>query len=365
MLNSMPHEKVFVLFDVKSPKILLFFIFGFCMNISAPVANNGFTLGFWGHRGSETDSDHARTYRREGQQPAENTIAAIEKVLDAGADGVEIDVMATKDGHLVVTHSNDLSKHVFLPGYETHRREGFVSDRTLDELKSITFGAGRNGTIPTLAEVLEWLDSYGKKHQRPVTLNIEIKDVKGTHDAPSQNVVAKVAEAIRKGPLDPHQIVVSSFAQGDLEAMERAQTGVRLGMLFVGQPSHHVERLYPALPDSPVYRAFTPETVREVKRAVPTLYAVHPMMGGVSAQALQAAASEGLAVNPWFSDEPEPDATRAMVAQALAMAAQAGVKEMNFISNFPAELKRGLQQGFVMRGARVAVQEPRAQGPAK
>ena len=51
----------------------------------------------WGHRGAS------------GYAP-ENTMAAFEKAVELGADGIELDVQLTKDGELVVIHDETIDR---------------------------------------------------------------------------------------------------------------------------------------------------------------------------------------------------------------------------------------------------------------
>ena len=51
----------------------------------------------WAHRGAS------------GYAP-ENTMAAFEKAVEMGADGIELDVQLTKDGELVVIHDETIDR---------------------------------------------------------------------------------------------------------------------------------------------------------------------------------------------------------------------------------------------------------------
>ncbi len=81
----------------------------------------------------------------------ENTLAAIQGAIDAGADWVEIDVQESADGVVVVIHDSDLKK---IAGNAIKVREA-----TADELRSFDIGswfdpALADQRIPTLAEAL-------------------------------------------------------------------------------------------------------------------------------------------------------------------------------------------------------------------
>ncbi len=89
----------------------------------------------------------------------ENTLPSFEHAVEVGADGVELDLHCTSDGHLIVIHDDTLER--------TTDGEGEVEDRTLDELRRVDAGHGFTPdggqtfpfrglgiTIPTLEEVL-------------------------------------------------------------------------------------------------------------------------------------------------------------------------------------------------------------------
>ncbi len=96
----------------------------------------------------------------------ENTLQAFTKAMEMGADGLELDVHLSKDGHLVVIHDEKINR--------TSNGRGAIKDYTLAELKEFDVGSWFNkdftgATIPTLAEVLDLIDGWEG------VLNIEIK----------------------------------------------------------------------------------------------------------------------------------------------------------------------------------------------
>lgn len=75
----------------------------------------------------------------------ENTLAAIVKAAELGADMVEVDLQASADGVLVVLHDPDLSR--------TTDGTGSVYAHTLAELRRLDAGGGER--IPTAEEVID------------------------------------------------------------------------------------------------------------------------------------------------------------------------------------------------------------------
>ncbi|MFN2340277.1 MAG: glycerophosphodiester phosphodiesterase family protein [Halanaerobium sp.] len=101
----------------------------------------------------------------------ESTLPAVKAALESGIDYIELDVQRTKDGELVIFHDTNLlrltnAKKVF-PEKDNYELHNF----TLEELKSLNYGAWFNIkypdrasdsyselTIMTLAEVLDYID---------------------------------------------------------------------------------------------------------------------------------------------------------------------------------------------------------------
>jgi glycerophosphoryl diester phosphodiesterase len=136
-----------------------------------------------GHRGA----------RREAP---ENTLLAFEKAIDAGANGVELDVRLSADGEVVICHDPTLAD---LTGERELRP---VACLTAAELSRVELGAGQG--VPRLAELLGFAEG------RMGMVNVELKS-----DAVCvSRLVATVAEVCRaaaRGPGSP-TLVFSSFS---------------------------------------------------------------------------------------------------------------------------------------------------------
>ena len=62
----------------------------------------------------------------------ENTLPSFERALEIGADAIEMDVRATRDGRVVVIHDETLDR--------TTDRTGAISKLTLEEIKQADAG---------------------------------------------------------------------------------------------------------------------------------------------------------------------------------------------------------------------------------
>ena len=157
-----------------------------------------------------------------------STLFAIRRALDLGATGIELDVHATVDGHLVVSHDGTVDR--------TTDGHGAIGELTLDQIRALDnaywFVPGadvspgldpdaypyrgrapddRDFGVATLEEVLRVLDEHPR-----VALNLDIKATAPT----VAHFEARVAEALaRHYHLD--RVIVASFLDIATEAFAR------------------------------------------------------------------------------------------------------------------------------------------------
>jgi glycerophosphoryl diester phosphodiesterase len=84
-------------------------------------------------------------HRGARHEAPENTLASIQRALDAGVEAVEIDVHLSRDGHLVVIHDETLDR--------TTDGAGPVGALDLADLQALDAGQGEQ--IPTLTQALD------------------------------------------------------------------------------------------------------------------------------------------------------------------------------------------------------------------
>jgi glycerophosphoryl diester phosphodiesterase len=146
----------------------------------------------------------------------ENTLAAIRKGIELGADFVEIDVRSTADGVLVALHDSTVNR--------TTNGKGHIERLSLRAIKALDAGNGEY--IPTLEEVLNVV--AGK-----TGLMLELK-IKGA----AQKAVETVRNARFKEP-----VIYASFLHQEL------------GIIRSVDPEAAVMALFGRLPRTPVVRA--------------------------------------------------------------------------------------------------------------
>ncbi len=156
-------------------------------------------------------------HRGARREAPENTLAAFAKAKDMGADGVELDVLLSKDRQLVVTHNENLEEF-------TGRRDS-VKNMTLQELRQLDFGSHystefRGEKIPSLAEVFELL--RGK-----MIINVEMKG-KNIFDDGRETLLLQL---IRDFNIE-EQIWISSFNIFALRRLMKIAPHIKRGYLF-------------------------------------------------------------------------------------------------------------------------------------
>lgn len=151
-----------------------------------------------------------------GKYP-ENTLLAFEKAVEAGADGIELDVQLTKDGEVVIIHDETIDR--------TTDGKGFVADYTYEELKKIDasyiyknhYGFNK---IPTLKEYFALIKDT------EIITNIELKT--GVNEY--LGIEKKVFEIIQEFHMED-RVIVSSFNHYSILRMKALAPRIKCGFL--------------------------------------------------------------------------------------------------------------------------------------
>jgi len=201
----------------------------------------------------------------------QNTLAAFRKAVEAGADGVELDVHLSRDGVPVVIHDAKVDA--------TTDGEGHVSAMLLEELQALD--AGRRFHPQFTGERIPTLEAVLREVGEALLVNIELKAYR------SDSLVSAVVEVVRRLRMES-RVWFSSFKPYLLyQARDLA-------------------------PDVPCGLLYAPPTVGSLLLAPITPYeARHPYHAMVRERAVQRAHQRGLRVFTWTVDDVE-------VAQRLA-----------------------------------------------
>lgn len=135
----------------------------------------------------------------------ENTLDALRRVQEVGADGCEFDVHLTVDGQLVIHHDNKIAEGLTCQG------------STFDEIRAHRLPFGHQ--IPTLRE---WLEQAKKSPE--IKQLLELKADKCGRDA---ELIAKCLEVIRElGMME--QMYMLSFKSDVLDEVLRQEPAMRV-----------------------------------------------------------------------------------------------------------------------------------------
>lgn len=201
-----------------------------------------------------------------GHEP-ENTLSAVEKAIDLGADWIEVDVYAV-ERELIVIHDERLDR--------TTNGTGLVMDTTLECLRSLDAGKGQR--VPTLREVFDCVD-------RRAGINVELK---GSETAGL--VVSLINEYVTAWKWRSDQFIVSSFHRRELGKVRKLDPDIRIGIVIGG--FHRP------------YKKFVTQF---------TTYSVHPRVDLVNADFVRTAHERGLKVFVYTVNHPEDIARMAAV----------------------------------------------------
>lgn len=178
---------------------------------------------------------------------------AFQKALEAGADGIEMDVQLTKDGQLVVIHDERVDR--------TTNGTGFVRDFTLDELKQLNASylyKDKTGVvaIPTFDEYCNWVKDT------PLVTNVELK----TGVYPYPGIEEKVWAMLQQYHLED-KVIISSFNHYSILHMKKIAPNVKYGLLtetWLVNPGAYTKALGVAC-YHPYYGSLTDDVIDELQ----------------------------------------------------------------------------------------------------
>jgi glycerophosphoryl diester phosphodiesterase len=154
-------------------------------------------------------------HRGHSRAAPENTLSAIRKAIESGADYTEVDVRQTADGVIVLLHDRDLKRVAGLS-----RR---VDELTYDEVRQLDVGSwfdpGFAGErVPTLAEAIDLCRGR-------IKMNIELKFF-----GPDRRLAEAVARQVRELDFES-DCLVTSFDYEALREASRHNPRLRTGLI--------------------------------------------------------------------------------------------------------------------------------------
>jgi len=149
----------------------------------------------------------------------ENTMLAFTKALEADADGIELDVQLSKDGHVVIIHDEKLDR--------TTDGSGKVADHTLAALQKLNAAklykrGSEFHSIPSFDEYCAWASTT------ELITNVELK----TGLVYYPGLEAKCIEIIKKHNLEK-KVFFSSFNHLSLVTARKLAPKIKVGALVM------------------------------------------------------------------------------------------------------------------------------------
>ena len=238
----------------------------------------------------------SRTYDLEGHRGCrglmpENTIPAFLKALSLGVNTLEMDVVISQDGQVVVSHEPYMNAEFCIrpdgvPVTKSEQKTLILYKMAYAEIKKYDTGSNGNGHFPEqqkqkthkplLSEVIIAAEAYRTEHKLPpFQYNIELKSEDDQYDI-SQPKPAPfcqlVNEVLTKAKIDPARLVIQSFDFAVLQEWNRQMEAqkllsVRLSALVANVKSvaNNLGKLgfKPAI-YSPAYQLLTKDNLAEL-----------------------------------------------------------------------------------------------------
>ena len=176
-------------------------------------------LGFWQGRGTEnyyTSKPIYISHRGVTKNNPENTIEAFKQAESLGFHGIEVDIIASKDGVLYCSHNHQLDKETNHSGYIDQ-----MLSNELDNIKTGYFSHPNNQQkVPRLSNVIENISN-------DMIINIEVKF--SSYFDLSTAIALK--RFLKKNKTN-HRILVSSFNPFIVFFSRWLIPSTRVGFLF-------------------------------------------------------------------------------------------------------------------------------------
>ncbi|MFY8274018.1 glycerophosphodiester phosphodiesterase [Pseudoalteromonas sp. SSDWG2] len=148
----------------------------------------------------------------------ENTQLAIQKALEIGVDGIELDLQSCLDDYVII-HDSWLDR--------TTSGQGKVNATPFADIQ--LYDAGMGQRVPGLQDVISWVS-------KQTMLNLELK-----HTYSLDKLVSTIEDSVTAGLLDRDQLIVSSFDHHQLMWLKQHLPWVKIGALTASIPLGYAE----------------------------------------------------------------------------------------------------------------------------
>ncbi|WP_050614547.1 glycerophosphodiester phosphodiesterase [Bacillus testis] len=184
----------------------------------------------------------------------ENTKAAFDAAVNAGADYLELDIQLSKDNCFMVIHDATIDR--------TSNDSGEVNGFSEQELKQLDMGTWKNAAYK--GEVMMTLPEVLSAYLPKISLLIEVKHIKDI-----KKTAALLAEELHKHSLpDGDRIIIQSFDRSFIEYFHTLMPDIAVGVLVRKVNSSLVNSLRPfAAYINPKITVATPANIELIQKA--------------------------------------------------------------------------------------------------
>lgn len=148
----------------------------------------------------------------------ENTQTAIKAAIEIEVDGIEVDVQSCLDDYMII-HDTWLDR--------TTSGRGKVNKLTREYIQQ--FDAGSGEFVPTLSQLIDWVDNK-------TLINLELK-----HTFSLDKFVAQIEQSVATNKLSRDNLLVSSFDHHQLMWLKQQLPWVKIGALTSSIPIDYAE----------------------------------------------------------------------------------------------------------------------------
>ena len=175
----------------------------------------------------------------------ENTVLSIQKALDLGVDGIEIDVFRCQSGEIVVFHDKKLNKLT--------NGKGKIQKKTWAQLQELQVMGSE--PIPVLEEIIQLINGR-------VRINIELKG-KNT----SKGVFNIMQTAVESGRWKMNQLYVSSFDWKELREFRKLTNQFGIAVLTDKNPLDAIPVAHElsAFAINPNHKKLTQDMIKQIQ----------------------------------------------------------------------------------------------------
>lgn len=257
----------------------------------------------------------------------ENTVASFTNGAKLGARTLELDVIISKDGQVVVSHDAYMSSVIM--------RKPDGSDITKEEEKSLvlykmTYAEIRaydSGTKPhpsfpeqakiktykpLLSELIDSVEAYTKKnHLKPIYYNVEIKTTPtgdGIYTPAPEEFLKIMMPVLNKENLG-ERLIVQSFDVRPLQILHKIQPEIKLSLLTFGNPdviANFQKQGLISATDSKAINSISASTGgidNDLKNLGFTPYSYNPYYTTVTKEVVDKAHAAKTLIIPWTVDQ--------------------------------------------------------------